>query len=1399
MVHTSLRDLYENHGGKVSDKWNSYIEFYDEVFSPFRSDPVRILEIGVQNGGSLEIWAKYFPNAVHILGCDIAPEAAALTFDDPRISVVVGDANDPKTVAAIAAIVDQFDIIIDDGSHRSDDIIKSFALYFPKLREGGIFLVEDLHCAYWDEFQGGLEAPFSSMNFFKRLADLVNHEHWGADLTSDKVLGFYAAQYGAEFAPAALDLISELRFRNSLCMITKGAQGGNLLGRREVVGQESIVWPVRPDEINGHELTPPPQDKNTYGPNSLRIEAAASSFPGVSHDLALIRDREEALQAEILRKTASIARAEARIATLNATIGQLSQSMVMAQRRPHHLLAKLMQYRVLRALSKSKHLPEDMTQRFARSAKKRDPRRLGAVLDELGHSGIDLSSAATPSSERVHQSPLRRLAFHRSGKPRGWLRTLAFPPGDGTVRPIFARAFYKKNGSLRPDFRAFLAHNPQYFRQKLPIPEFQLPVAAVVLHDVEDIPRQIFAQQQAELTAVDAADLIATFDHKPLISIIMPVYKTPVEWLQRAVESLQDQFYENWELCVVDDCSPGPEQRRLLEDMARTDPRIRLAVMPKNGGISAASNLSLEMAKGEFFALVDHDDEITPDALLRMVEAINADPQADFLYSDECKIDDTPARRLFHFLLKPDWSPEILLNFMVTGHLTVYRTELVRKIGGFRTDFDFSQDYDLALRMAEAARSIVHVERILYLWRAINGSAASGGKDFARASNVAALGAALERRQIPGTAETLPHANYVHIPIPKKGSRVAIVIPSDSAKNLRLALDAIREGTDYDNYEVRVVCNSRVAAELEGEYRSWPPAKFVRYDKPYNFSDKCNEGARAAEADIVIFYNDDVFPIGRDWIEQLIQFLWVPGVGATSPQLLYKDGTIQYAGMISGTPGLAGTAYHRLPHNHTDAFLSMNKLVRNISVLSGACCAMRRELFLKVGGFDAVNTPDGHSDLDLSYKILDEGLRCVYTPYALLTHIGNHSWGAKATKYKADIYCLKRWGGYLSRDMTFTPSMIKTLYNDFTFDYQIFAQTVDPQAVYTGPDVLFVSHELTETGAPHMLLEAARAVKAAGGFPVIMAPSDGPLRQIIQQDGIAVIIDASLLANHFLFERFATNFDVVVVNTIAMRPVVEQLQARPNLPIYWWLHESQSLTANLQDLPINDWPNVELICVSDYAKGYLPPNLNCHILINGLPDHSGSIKPATQLAEPGKLVFLVVGTIEPRKGQDVFAAAILALPEQIRQGCKFAMVGKLWPRDEAFWQQIERDLSGHPEVSYLGDVSHARALSLIAACDVLVSCSRDDAFPLVTIEAAQLRKPQILSDHVGTRHVLDDSCAFAFASEDVADLRDCMIRAFENREQLPAMGEAARHIYEQRLTDTAFARNFMALISGASQ
>jgi len=267
----SLYQLYQTHVGKVSDKWESYLRCYEALWADRRDKPVSLLEIGVQNGGSLEIWSRYFPNAVSLIGCDINPHCAGLRYADPRINIVIGDANNDATWGRISAIQPSFDIIIDDGSHRSSDVIKAFGRYFPRLKDGGVFVVEDLYHSYWRQFEGGLFDPFSSISFFKRLIDVVNFEHWGVAAERTSILEAFAAKYGAEFDGETLARIHSVEFMNSMSVIRKSPPAENSLGPRFIAGiEEAVAKGHLP--LFGSAAWVPPQDAGAASSDPLAID-----------------------------------------------------------------------------------------------------------------------------------------------------------------------------------------------------------------------------------------------------------------------------------------------------------------------------------------------------------------------------------------------------------------------------------------------------------------------------------------------------------------------------------------------------------------------------------------------------------------------------------------------------------------------------------------------------------------------------------------------------------------------------------------------------------------------------------------------------------------------------------------------------------------------------------------------------------------------------------------------------------------------------------------------------------------------------------------------------------------------------------------------------------------------
>src|ERR1700686_4573748 len=323
----TLTELYKSHAGKVSDKWSLYLDEYNRLLTPYRDKTVRLLELGIQNGGSLELWDQFFPNAEKLVGCDVNPSCADLKYDGARIVVVAGDSNTQEGQQAILAHCPRFDIIIDDGSHRPGDIIRFFCRYFRYLDEGGLYLVEDLHCSYWKEFAGGLFHPHSTMNFFKRLADVVNHEHWAVERTRLELLDGFARRYGVTFGEELLASIHSIKFLNSLCIIDKQEPLKNTLGPRVVAGTSESVTPGC-REHNGEIGSGPDQHYNEWSVRDFPIDEELMRAEAA--DLGrIIAARDQ----HIAKLNTARSRTEARLTETEAALAQTEAARAQAEGR----------------------------------------------------------------------------------------------------------------------------------------------------------------------------------------------------------------------------------------------------------------------------------------------------------------------------------------------------------------------------------------------------------------------------------------------------------------------------------------------------------------------------------------------------------------------------------------------------------------------------------------------------------------------------------------------------------------------------------------------------------------------------------------------------------------------------------------------------------------------------------------------------------------------------------------------------------------------------------------------------------------------------------------------------------------------------------------------------------
>jgi O-antigen biosynthesis protein len=498
--------------------------------------------------------------------------------------------------------------------------------------------------------------------------------------------------------------------------------------------------------------------------------------------------------------------------------------------------------------------------------------------------------------------------------------------------------------------------------------------------------------------------------YRPRFSVLMPVYDAPERFLRAAIESVFDQVYPDWELCIADDASPAPHVREVLEEYAAADARVKLVFRETNGHIAASSNSALAAAGGEFVALLDHDDLLAPDALYEAAKLLQRERDADVIYSDEDKIDEEGRRSEPYF--KPDWSPESFLSRNYVSHLGVYRTALVRELGGFREGFEGSQDYDLLLRASERTPRIRHIPRVLYHWRVHAGSTAAGRerKSYAHDAAARALEEALARRGEPAhvePAEDVPGLYTVRYALRDPGL-VSIIVPTrDHGDDVERCLRSVFERSSWHDFEVVLLDNGSTDPDSLRVFGAWlerepERVRLVRDDRPFNFSALNNRAAAEARGKYLLFLNNDTEVVTPDWIEAMLEQAQRPPIGAVGAKLLYRDDTIQHAGVVIGLGGVAGHSHKHYPADAPGYFYTLQS-VTNYSAVTAACMMMRRAVFEELGGFDE-SLAIAFNDVDLCLRARAAGYRSVYLPHVVLYHYESKSRGYEDTPEKMERF-----------------------------------------------------------------------------------------------------------------------------------------------------------------------------------------------------------------------------------------------------------------------------------------------------------------------------------------------------------------------------------------------------------
>ena len=549
------------------------------------------------------------------------------------------------------------------------------------------------------------------------------------------------------------------------------------------------------------------------------------------------------------------------------------------------------------------------------------------------------------------------------------------------------------------------------------------------------------------------------FSYSPKISIVVPMYKTNMKFFEELINSLKNQTYSKWELCLADG---SPEKNKEFEKIIENNNKIKYKFLGKNEGISENTNEAIKMATGEYIGFLDHDDTLSENALYEIVNCLNKDKSVDFIYTDEDKLDQN--YMYFDPYFKPDFSPETLECNNYITHFVVVKKDLIDKIGMLDSKYNGAQDFDFVLRATEKSKKIVHIPKVLYHWRVHRESTAflPDTKPYAFEAGKRAVEAHLNRigkkanveesQDVPGAYKI----NYEIVGNPN----VTIIIPNkDNIKLLKRCINSILKLTTYKNYEIFIIENNSIKNTTFKYYKKIAKntkIKILNYNKntimdlngerkleldnnensklEFNYSSLINFGVKNSKSDFILQLNNDTLLLTPNWLEIFIGYAQNKEIGAVGARLYYPDKTIQHAGIILGINGIAGNALVNLPYGK-HAYFGIEAITRNISAVTGACLFCRRNLYEEVGFMDNKKFKVAFNDVDFCLKLLERGYRNIYNPYIELIHYESKTRGYEDSPEKIKRFeketenFRKRWSKLLQNDPYYNPNLSRKTVN----------------------------------------------------------------------------------------------------------------------------------------------------------------------------------------------------------------------------------------------------------------------------------------------------------------------------------------------------------------------------------
>ena len=888
-----------------------------------------------------------------------------------------------------------------------------------------------------------------------------------------------------------------------------------------------------------------------------------------------------------------------------------------------------------------------------------------------------------------------------------------------------------------------------------------------------------------------------------LISVVMPAYKSDINLLREAIESVQCQIYHNWELIVVDDGTPNDSIEKFVKKYIDTDKRIRFYKLQKNSNISVATNEGVAKANGNFVFLMDHDDLLTADALFEVAACIGRNNNVDIIYSDDDKISMDGC--CYDPQFKPDYSPELLLSYMYFSHIFCVRKSCYYDVGGCRQGYEGSQDYDLALRLTEKTNNIIHIPKILYHWRSTPTSTAFSAdtKPESIIRGMRAVEDAVQRRNIPAIVYQPDFAINGHLGIfalqysSHYNPLISIVIPTKNHCDvLRRCIDSIEHLSSYTKYEIIIVDNysddKNTLSYLDTICNRHKIIKVNNINGKFNFSHMVNEGVKNSNGDYVILLNNDTEVISENWLECMLAYMCISGVGIVGAKLLYPDKKIQHAGVVMKMfNGVAGHAFKLLPF-FNNGYLSYASVARNYSAVTGACLMVKKSIYQEVSGFDEENFGVSFNDVDFCMKVRKKGYRVVYSPGALLYHYEGKSRGTEQVGYFSDAKetyeMTKKWS-------------LNSYYNDPYYNVNLSLDSekfdINAQARWISRKVhikiALLTHNLNYEGAPLMQFNISCDLLQKGYSFFVLSPTDGPLREEYEKHGIIVYIMPDLLvrkyADYSIFKEKLNVIaeklrklcpDLIFTNTIEMFHGVT-LANMMNLPVLWAIHESTNYKTyfNLDGKIITSflkaYQQATIITFVAHATANLYRDLlayNSKIIKNGIDiEKVENYKENVSKDELRKclnisnstIVISIVGTVCQRKGQKIFIDAANNLVKAGIKNVKFLIIGA---KPSSYLEEMKTMILELKLEKYIDIIPATKDVyRYYVLSDLFVCASYEESSPQIILEAMAFKVPIISTDVFGIPELVQNGReAILVKPGDAKAICEALQKVIKNRE-----------------------------------